>query len=121
MSDNPNTAAETQVSPSDVLFQEVYLPEFVKQCEARGLVVDTQDPDQMGDLLKIAYSLRVRAMAEHEHAMQDTGVLLKQAASALEAHTFGTTSADVETSVAAASNALSNPSVAQAVAAVVKG
>ena len=120
MSDNPNTAAETQVSPSDVLFQEVYLPEFVKQCEARGLAVDTQDPDQMGDLLKIAYSLRVRAMAEHEHAMQDTGAVEASRVGAGSLH-VGTTSADVETSVAAASNALSNPSVAQAVAAVVKG
>lgn len=110
--------AAPEMTPSDVLFHRVYVPEFVKQCEAQGLHFDMSDADQVADLLKIAYNLRVRAAAEAEQADSDTRWLLKTASAALEADTLGSPAAEPAEKSAAAVAILSDPEVAKAAAAV---
>lgn len=112
--------AAPEMTPSDVLFHRVYVPEFVKQCEAQGLRFDMSDADQVADLLKIAYNLRVRAAAEAEQADSDTRSFLKTASAALEADTLGSPAAEPAEKSAAAVAILSDPEVAKA-AAVVAG
>lgn len=119
MSDaTPAAAPAPELTPSDVLFHRVYVPEFVKQCEAQGLRFDMSDADQVADLLKIAYNLRVRAAAEAEKAASDTRSLLKTASAALESDTFGSPAAAPAEKSAAAVAVLSDPEVAKAAAAV---
>ena len=104
--------------PQDVLFHRVYVPEFVKQCAARGLTIDLHDNEQVGELLKIAYNLRVRAAAEAKQAAAGERTLVKAASAALERDTFGgAPTAQVEPGVAAAA-ILADPEVAKAAAAV---
>lgn len=110
--------AAPEMTPGDVLFHRVYVPEFVKQCEAQGLRFDMSDTDQVADLLKIAYNLRVRAAAEAEQADSDTRSLLKTASAALDADTFGSPAAEPAEKSAAAVAVLSDPEVAKAAAAV---
>lgn len=107
-----------EMTPSDVLFHRVYVPEFVKQCEAQGLRFDMSDTDQVADLLKIAYNLRVRAAAEVEQAADAGRSLLKVASAALEADTLGSSAAGPAVKSAAAVAVLSDPEVAKAAAAV---
>jgi len=74
----------SESAPSDVLFHRVYLPAFVKECQARGLVVDTNDEDELGNLLKIAYNLRVHAVSEAEQEQQSVKDTIKAAAAAFD-------------------------------------
>ena len=115
-------AEDTQiptVDPQDVLFRTVYVPEFVKQCAARGLTVDLGDTEQVGELLKIAYNLRVRAAEEAKTAAAGERTLVKAASAALEFDTFGGPAAQPADAGAAAAALLDNPEVAKAAAAVV--
>ena len=117
MSETP-TAAAPEMAPSDVLFHRVYVPEFIKECQAQGLRFDMTDTDQVADLLKIAYNLRVRAAAEADQASAAGRSLLKTASAALESDTLGSPAAQPAEKSAAAVAVLSDPEVAKAAAAV---
>ena len=117
MSDTP-AAAAPEMTPSDVLFHRVYVPAFVKECQAQGLRFDMTDTDQVADLLKIAYNLRVRAAAEADQANAESRSLLKTASAALESDTLGSSTAEPVEKSAAAVAVLSDPEVAKAAAAV---
>jgi hypothetical protein len=118
MSETTPTAAP-EMAPSDVLFHRVYVPEFVKQCQAHGLRFDMSDDNQVADMLKIAYNLRVRAIADAERASADAGSLLKTAAAVLEADTLGVTAEPEATSKSAAALTI-DPEILRAAAAVAK-
>ena len=77
---------------TEVLFQRVYLPEFVKAAQARGVPV--QSEDDVAELLKIAVNLRVHAAAAAQEAQQGSHGLLKEAANRLEMLTSGQAPAD---------------------------
>jgi hypothetical protein len=86
MSDTTTAAA---ASPDDVLFSSVYAPVFIKECQAHGIPVDANDSEQVGEMLKIAYALRVRAEAEATKQANAARNVIKQASAALQADTFG--------------------------------
>lgn len=106
-------------TPSDVLFHRVYVPEFVKQCQARGLQFDANDVEQLGDLLKIAYALRVREAVAQEQNAGSAKELLKTAAAALEVDTYGSNATVPAEKSAASASLLNDPEVAKAAAAVI--
>lgn len=106
-------------TPSDVLFHRVYVPEFVKQCQARGLHFSADDVEQLGDLLKIAYALRVREAVEQDQTADRSREFLKTAAAALEVDTYGSRATVLAEKSAASASLLSDPEVCKAVSAIV--
>jgi hypothetical protein len=88
VSDN-DTKEAAVAGAQDVMFQKVYVPEFVKQCAANGVAFDASDETQVASLLKIAFSLRARAEAEARAAAAGSRETIKVAADMLEADTFG--------------------------------
>ena len=91
MSEEVKQAEDTQITAGDVLFQKVYLPEFLKAAESEGIIPQTEA--DLESMLKIAGMCRMNEVAQAAQASNP----LAKAAEALEAKLFGSVkSADLK-------------------------
>jgi hypothetical protein len=81
------SAPEAQMNPGEVLFAQVFVPEFVKAATARGY--PPRNEAELEQMLKIATMLRINESAAAEAQQKVNGGVLKEAADRLEADTFG--------------------------------
>ena len=87
MSDEQKTTVEADekvAAKLDTLFQRVYMPAFMEKLAARG--VTPQNEEELQGVLKIAMCTRLHQDAGTE---QTKPTMIKEAASKLEALTFG--------------------------------
>lgn len=106
MSKEVKQAEDTQTTAGDVLFQKVYLPEFLKAAEAEGVIPQTEA--DLENMLKIAGMCRMHEAAQETQASNP----LAKAAELLSVQTFGSDKSADLTGLAA------DPDVAAALATV---